>query len=271
MPEGPTILMLREHASRFAGKTVRQACGSAKIDLSRLEGKRVKAIRTWGKHLLLEFAQFSVRVHLLLFGSYRIDDPKDAVPRLSLVFDTGQLDFYASDVRFIEGDLDDAYDWTADVLSDAWSPANARKKLRANPGMLACDALLDQEIFAGVGNIIKNEVLFRCRVSPESTIGAIPAKTITALVKDARVFSFQFLEWRRAGVLKKNCQVHNKSTCPRCGIALEVRELGKTHRRAFYCHGCQVLYRDDEPVLRAGGRASTPKRARKAATKKIKP
>ncbi len=71
MPEGPTILVLREEADRFCGKTVRRASGNAKLDLRRLEGKRVKAVRTWEKHFLLEFSGFSVRVHLLLFGSYR--------------------------------------------------------------------------------------------------------------------------------------------------------------------------------------------------------
>lgn len=43
MPEGPTILMLREEADRFRGKIVRRASGNAKLDLTRLEGKRVKA------------------------------------------------------------------------------------------------------------------------------------------------------------------------------------------------------------------------------------
>ncbi|HRO68823.1 MAG TPA: hypothetical protein PK951_00545 [Chitinophagaceae bacterium] len=41
---------------------------------------------------------------------------------------------------------------------------------------MVCDALLDQEIFSGVGNIIKNEVLYRIRVHPESLIGDIPLK-----------------------------------------------------------------------------------------------
>ena len=46
MPEGPAILRLREEADRFRGKIVRRASGNAKLDLTRLEGKRVKAVRT---------------------------------------------------------------------------------------------------------------------------------------------------------------------------------------------------------------------------------
>lgn len=43
--------------------------------------------------------------------------------------------------------------------------------------MVACDALLNQDLFAGSGNIIKNEVLFRIGVHPWSTLGALPDTT----------------------------------------------------------------------------------------------
>jgi hypothetical protein len=49
------------------------------------------------------------------------------------------------------------------------------------PDALVCDALLDQNVFAGVGNIIKNEVLFRIRVHPLSKLGALPAHKLRAL------------------------------------------------------------------------------------------
>ncbi|NEL81417.1 MAG: endonuclease, partial [Xanthomonas perforans] len=82
----------------------------------------------------------------LLFGSYRIDEDKpNAVPRLRLEFSKGQrLNFYACSVQFIERPLDEVYDWTADVMNPLWDGAQARRKLRAAPGMLAADALLDQ-------------------------------------------------------------------------------------------------------------------------------
>ena len=84
--------------------------------------------------------------------------------------------------------------------------------------MLACDALLDQDIFAGVGNIIKNEVLFRIRLHPLSTVGAMPAPKLRALVEQARTYSFDFLEWKKQYVLKKHWLAHAKPTCPRCDI-----------------------------------------------------
>jgi endonuclease-8 len=127
-------------------------------------------------------------------------------------------------------------------MNPSWSSAKARKKLKANPDTLVCDALLDQNIFAGVGNIIKNEVLFRIKVHPESKIGALPAPKLSALIKEATNYSFDFLEWKKQYVLKKHWLAHTKKTCPRCKIPLIKKYLGKTNRRTFFCNNCQKLY-----------------------------
>ena len=82
-----------------------------------------------------------------------------------------KMNLYSCSLKFVEGDINDHYDWTADVMSDEWDPQQARRKLAATPKKLICDALLEQDIFAGVGNIIKNEVLYRVHVHPESLIG----------------------------------------------------------------------------------------------------
>jgi endonuclease VIII len=105
-----------------------------------------------------------------------------------------ELNLYGCEIRVIEGSLDVVYDWRGDVLSESWDPAAARRKLRPMPGTLVCDALLDQNIFAGVGNIIRNEVLFRIRVHPLSTVGALPPAKLRALVEQARQYGFDFLE-----------------------------------------------------------------------------
>ena len=107
---------------------------------------------------------------------------------------------------------------------------------------LACDALLDQTIFAGVGNIIKNEVLFRIRLHPLSTIGALPAAKLRALVEQARQYSFDFLEWKKQFVLKQHWLAHAKRICPRCDIAYSKAVLGRSQRRSFYCERCQKRY-----------------------------
>lgn len=246
MPEGPSIWILREEATAFVGRTIRRAEGNAKIDMQRLPGRRVDALRSFGKQFLIELSdQLAVRVHLLMFGSYRINERKDAVPRLSLGFDDGELNFYSCSVRLLEGDLDELYDWRTDVMADAWDPALARAKLRQMPETLVCDALLDQTVFAGVGNIIKNEVLYRTRIHPLSTVGALPRRKLSDLVEQARIYAFEFLAWKKAFVLRKHWLVHNRSCCPRHSIPLTRAHLGRTHRRSFYCALCQKLYAAD--------------------------
>lgn len=243
MPEGPSIVILKEQATPFLGHTIRRVRGNTTIEKERLLGQRVESFRSWGKHFLVELPDFSLRVHFLLFGSYRINEAKSwADPRLHLGFDAGEINFYACSVRFIEEPLDLAYDWWADVMSEHWDAKLALARLRSAPDMLACDALLDQEIFAGVGNIIKNEVLFRIRVHPLSRVGALPAAKLRELVREARQYSFDFYEWKKRFVLKKHWLVHTKRTCPRCLVPLEKGHLGRTQRRSFWCARCQVLY-----------------------------
>lgn len=245
MPEGPSLVILREESSPFVGKTIANVEGNTWVlDLDRLAGKPIISMRTFGKQFLIELPDLAIRIHFLLFGSYRINERKpDRVPRLSLGFDDGsELNFYACSVREISKDLDAAYDWSADVMSPTWNPARARKKLRAAPELLACDALLDQDIFAGVGNIIKNEVLFRIRLHPLSTIGAMPAPKLRALVEQAREYSVDFLEWKKKYQLKQHWLAHARTICPRCNINLSKGVLGRSKRRSFYCERCQKRY-----------------------------
>lgn len=242
MPEGPSIVILKELAAPFAGKKVVKVSGNSKEDIQRAEGQKVIAFKSWGKHFLICFKDFTIRIHFMLFGSYRINEEKETPPRLSLKFSKGVLNFYACSVKIIDGDLDELYDWSEDVMSDKWDPAAAKQKLKANPHMLACDALLDQHIFSGSGNIIKNEVLFRVKVNPKSEVGALTARKLNELVTEVRNYSFDFLEWKKAYVLKKHWLAHTKTICPRCGIPLIKEYLGKTNRRTFYCDNCQLLY-----------------------------
>ncbi len=243
MPEGPSIVILKELAEPFIGQTVLEVSGNSKTDIHRILHQKITDIKTWGKHTLICFPGFTLRIHLMLYGSYRINEKKEnAAPRLSMKFSNGEWNFYSCSIKFIDGNLNDVYDWTADVMNAQWSAAKARQKLKAVPEMLACDALLDQNIFAGVGNIIKNEVLFRIRVHPESKIGALPAKQLNLLIKEARQYSFDFYEWKKKYELKKHYLVYTKKICPRDGALFIKKKLGKHQRRSFYCDVCQVLY-----------------------------
>ncbi|HEY6159893.1 MAG TPA: DNA-formamidopyrimidine glycosylase family protein [Bacteroidia bacterium] len=248
MPEGPSIVILREETASFAGKRVLEVSGNAKIPLERLKGKTIRSFRSWGKHFLICFDKFYLRVHFLLFGSYRINERRTFPPRMSLLFSNGELNFYNCSIKFLEGDPDDTYDWSVDVMSDEWDPRKAKKKLLEKKEGNVSDILLDQEIFSGSGNIIKNEILFRIRVHPLSTIGSLPLKKRNELVKEARNYSFDFYEWKKVFQLRKHWQVYKQKMCPRCDLPLCRTYLGKTSRLTFYCPGCQVYYGNEPPA-----------------------
>lgn len=112
MPEGPTILILRDQCQQFGGRKVLRVEGNSKvIDAGRMQGRKTEAVRSWGKHFLICFPRFTLRVHFMLFGSYRINKRREAAPRLSLGFSKGEeLNFYACSMKYIEEPLDEVYD-----------------------------------------------------------------------------------------------------------------------------------------------------------------
>ena len=242
MPEGPSIIIAKESILSFKGKKVINAEGNTKLDITAISGKKITDIRSWGKHLLISFKDFSLRIHFMMFGSYRVNERKDAPARLRLTFKEGEINFYTCSIKFIDESLDEVYDWTSDVLNDNWNASHAKKKLKQKPDELVCDVLLDQNIFSGVGNIIKNEVLFRTRIHPENKLQDLSASKMNELIKEARNYSFDFLKWKKEFVLRKHWLAYTKKICPRDGAPFIKKYCGKTRRRTFYCEVCQVLY-----------------------------
>ena len=242
MPEGPSIVLLKEAVTQFVGKQTIEVTGNTKVDKSRLLHKKVIDFKSWGKHFLICFDDFTVRIHMLMFGSYLVNEQKEKPPRLGLKFENGELHFYACSVKMIDGDIDNTYDFSSDVMNDNWNPEGANTKLKQIPDTLICDALLDQNIFSGVGNIIKNEVLYRVRIHPKSKVGEIPLPKLDELIKEARIYSFDFLAWKRDFVLKQHWLAHTKKICLRCDLPIYKEYTGGFKRRSFFCTNCQILY-----------------------------
>lgn len=243
MPEGPSIIILKEKLKPFIGKRVIDAGGYAKgLDADQLIGKTLKDIQTWGKQTLLVFPRFALRLHMGLFGSYKINEPVKKNAALHLTFSNGYVNFSITNVTLIEQPLDELYDWSADIMSDEWDTEKAIAKLRAKPKTMICDALLDQNIFAGSGNIIKNETLFRAKLHPESIIGHIPDKKLHELIDAVIGFSQDFLKWRQVNQLTRHLEAHKKDICPRNLIPFHKKDTGKTKRHSYYCEKCQELF-----------------------------
>lgn len=244
MPEGPSLVILKEELQSFKGKKIVTVAGNSKENIQQLAGEKIIDFKTWGKHFLICFKEVTLKIHFLLFGKYAINEKKPAPPRLSFQFAKGEINFYNCSVKFIVEPLEEVYDFTADVMNEEWDPKAAKKKLKEKPNTLVCDALLDQQIFSGVGNIIKNEVLYRIKVHPETLVGNLPAKKLNELVKEARKYSFDFLEWKKEYTLRKHWLAHTKKACSRDGAPILKKYLGKTNRRTFYCEICQVNYNE---------------------------
>jgi endonuclease VIII len=247
--EGPSLYLAARQLKPFRGKTVLSVSGNTKIEKERLLHRQVKSIFSWGKHLVIQFDGFALRTHFLLFGAFEAsvndvaltgDYRRSYTPRLQLDFENGSIRLFNCSVKFLEtANARAGYDFTIDIMSSKWDPDQAFESIRARPGVEIADVLLDQDIFAGVGNIIKNEVLWRVRIHPETKVGNIPPAELRTLIAETRKFSLLFYKWRKAFLLRKHLDIYQKSVCPRCGAKVKREKTGKRKRISHYCPVCQ--------------------------------
>ncbi|CUI17439.1 endonuclease [Candidatus Protochlamydia naegleriophila] len=248
--EGPSLYLAAEWLTPFVGKVILAVEGNTKIGKERLAEKRVLDIFSWGKHLVFQFDEFALRVHFLLYGSFEAilndqkitgDYPKKRIsPRLALIFEEGQILIYSSSLKYLETPhARNLYDFSTDIMSSAWDSKKALKALKKHQEEEIADVLLDQGIFSGVGNIIKNEVLFLVRRKPITVIKDMSNPLLQKIVKTTKDFSLQFYEWRKQFVLKKHYRIYRKSLCPQCGEKICRKKTGKRERISFFCPKCQ--------------------------------
>jgi endonuclease VIII len=244
--EGPSLFLAQEQLKPFRKQVVRKASGNTKTLVpADLVGKEVKDLFSWGKHLVFQFDDFAIRIHFMLFGTFEaeVDDTwvtgdyrRAREPRLALNFPNGQFLAFNCSLKVIESkDAKKEYDFTRDIMRKKWDAEAAFERVRATPDEVIADVLLDQDIFAGVGNIIKNEVLSIVRLSPLHRVGDIPPKKLREVIDETRAFSLQFYKWRKKFVLRKNLKVHGRGVCPHCGGKLIKQKVGKRTRWAYWC------------------------------------
>ena len=240
MPEGPSLIIVKENIAPFIGSKIIAASGYAAINYSLLEQKKIIDIQTWGKHLFICLKDINIEIHLRMFGSYLINERKPKInAKLSLQFAKDELNFYVVDVKLIK-DIS-IYDKEVDVMSEEWNEAKAIKKLKEYPKVKICDSLLDQQIFSGVGNIIKNEVLWRVKLHPETIVENITPAQLKKLMKEVVVYPLEFLKYRKEGTLAKYWKAYNQKLCSRCKNKIVKSYLGKGKRASFFCEHCQIL------------------------------
>jgi len=243
MPEGPTIVLMNEDLQKFVGKKVIEVDGSEVPENPEIKGEILREIKIFGKQTFLIFDKIIFKIHLMMFGSYSLYKRKDIdTLKLGLTFKDGGMYFYTCVVKVIDESFLKKIDWEVDIMSDQWNPEKTEKTLKAAPKMMICDALMNQDIFSGVGNIIKNEALFRVGIHPESLIGNLPPKKLKEIIAEARNYGFDFKKWKKANVLSKHFQIYHQKNCPICGEEVIKKDTGKSKRTSFFCEKDQKLY-----------------------------
>ncbi|WP_027376811.1 hypothetical protein [Kaistella palustris] len=244
MPEGPTILFQKNKLQRFKGKIVSEASGYGEMDKSALHNIKLMDIDAFGKYFLFIFKDFFVTVHLGLFGSVLVNDRKKVNASFALHFAEGEINFYVTKTKLIEGRPQDHFNYKVDILKPEFDAAFVLNELQTKYGDEAIgDAVIDQHVMAGVGNIIRVESLYRSKIDPRSLVKDIPEKKLVFLIKTTLMYAQEFLALTKTKGVKTEALVYGKKTCPIDKTELLVEVMGKVKRKTYVCEKCQKLYK----------------------------
>ncbi|XP_027404790.1 endonuclease 8-like 2 isoform X2 [Bos indicus] len=134
----------------------------------------------------------------------------------------------------------------SDILSEKFHRGQALEALgREQP---ICYTLLDQRYFSGLGNIIKNEALFRAGIHPLSPGSLLGLPRLEALVDHVVAFSADWLQGKFQGT-RQHTQIYQKEQCP-AGHQVVRESLGPPggfQRLTWWCPQCQPRLSADEP------------------------
>lgn len=240
MPEGPSILHQKNELLPFKGKVVKKAGGYGKMPTSWINGKKLLDIKTWGKHLLFIFSNGTVRVHRGLFGDILVNERKKVNRSFFLEFATGEINGYVVRAEKLKAPVDEVYDWRTDILSKDFDASYVKQLLKEQSNKTIDDVLMDQNIFTGSGNIIRNEALYLAGIHPQSIIGKIPAAKITKLIKEVVNFAHHWYELMEKG---KRLQFYvYQQEYAADGSEVTMKILKRSKRKVFFSEHKQVLY-----------------------------
>ncbi|WP_043630351.1 DNA-formamidopyrimidine glycosylase family protein [Nonomuraea candida] len=242
MPEGHLIHRhAREQHADLAGHVVRASGPQGRFDARPYDGRALRAIEAVGKHLLYHFDDApAVHVHLGMRGLFlRYGDP--ATPprggtRLRLATDEVAYDLIAPSrcEPLDDQGVEALRAWLGpDPLRADASEEEAVRRLTAFRGPVGA-AVLDQRVWAGIGNAWRAELLFLTGLHPgarDLDAGAAgrlwaAAGSYMALGRDAgQVVSDPAAPDER--------WVYKRERCRRCGAAVASWQLAS--RTAYAC------------------------------------
>lgn len=100
---------------------------------------------------------------------------------------------------------------------------------------------MDQNIFTGVGNKIRNEALYRAGIHPQSITGKIPATKITKLVKEVVVYARLFYKELETNGTLTTFGVYQQEYAAD-GSEVTMKILPKSKRKIYFSEYKQQLY-----------------------------
>jgi len=269
MPEGDTIFRAAQTLQRaLAGKPV-VFFESMLPALDRVEitGRTIDRVSTAGKHLLMHFSgDLVLRTHMRMNGSWHIyrRGERWQRPRRDMRVVIATDDFEAVGFSIPEAELiatrdlrrhDDLRKLGPDLLAEAFDAGEALRRLRERGDTAVADALLNQRVMAGIGNVYKSEVLFLCRINPFTAVQSLDDTRLASIVETARrllranvseglaamTTYAGFRRTTRRDDPQQRLWVYGRARqpCRRCGTSIRVKAQGTDARLTYWCPGCQ--------------------------------
>jgi endonuclease-8 len=246
VPEGDSLHRIARRLQVLVGERVEAESpnprGLATGVARAVDGRVLERVEAVGKHLLLRFDDnVVVRSHLRMTGRWRIRErggpPLRGAPWLVLRTDQWEATQWNGPVLSL-GDAP-ARGLGPDLLAPETEIHDVVARLRrADQSRLVGEALVDQRLVAGIGNMWLSELLWHARISPWVRLGDVPDDSLIAALDWAREAMTTSVAGRR---LPRAVYRRAGRGCPRCGDVLQARGLGDANRTAYWCPNCQPL------------------------------
>jgi endonuclease-8 len=243
MPEGDSLHRAARRLQVLVGERVAVEAphprAASEGIAERLDGRRLLSVEAVGKNLLLSFeGGLVLRSHLRMRGRWQVRQrgvPLRGTPWLVLQASEQEAVLWNGPV--IELTARATRRLGPDILADPPDLDGMVGNMRREPsGREIGDALLDQRLVAGIGNLWKAESLWRARVSPWRRLGDLTDDELRAALAEAARLMRGSLE----GIREKRA-IYGRAArpCPRCGTPIRSRGQGDANRTAYWCPRCQ--------------------------------
>jgi endonuclease-8 len=251
VPEGDTIHRAAERINTaLAGREIGRAeAPNPRSPLHRrageLQGRTLEEAEARGKHLLVHFSGGAVvHTHLGMNGKVFVSaDGRLPYGRPWLTLASGRAVAAQTGAKLLRLTSETRVRNDPALLQlgpdplrpgfDAQAAAGRLRRLGA--GREIGDAVLDQGIVAGIGNAIRNEAMFRARISPLRKVEELSDAELELVVSENEgVMRESMAKGRRPH------SIYRARRCPACGGPVSVSGQGDDNRTAYWCPSCQV-------------------------------